>query len=82
MSTHTYLALERVFGLTTFILLWLVPMGLNMSLSYIINNMKGIEISQIQLKARARLRIKLQFTGIIICLAVMSISQIILNSLS
>ena len=25
VSTHTYLALERVFGLTTFILLWLVP---------------------------------------------------------
>ena len=67
---------------TVNILLWLLPLGLNMSLSYIINDLKSNEINQIQLKARARVRIKLQFAGIIVCLALMSISQIVLSSMN
>ena len=64
------------------ILFWLVPLGLKMSLSYLIDDLKCHEINQIQIKAHARLRIKLQFACIIICLVLLSLSQIIISSMS
>ena len=47
------------------ILFWLVSMALNMSLLYIIDELKCNEMNQIPVKKRAQLGIKLQF---IICL--------------
>ena len=64
------------------ILLWLIPLTLNRSLSSSIDKFETSDLGQVQAKTRAKLRVKLQFCGLVLCLVSVAVTQITVSSLA
>ena len=67
---------------TVNILLWLIPLTLNRSLSSSIDKFETSDLGQVQAKTQAKLRVKLQFCSLILCLVSVAVTQITVSSLA